>query len=1458
MARIQDDRIRVEVDITTEKAREEIHRLTKENEECRASSAAMRKEKARLAELEGDHSAEIKRLNEAIRENDKVIRSNCKQIAAYEKSIDLSKKTANELRKGLRDLQRQQANTSKAMDPQKWKELEQKIKEYKEALKKAETPTRSLWEKFKELPNISKVAEGAFLAIGSAITDYVIGSFKQMVSTITDFEKANSKLASVLGTNLQGITKLTEQAKFLGRTTTATASDVTMLQTELAKLGFVQSDIENLTPSVLKFAKSVDTDLASAAAFAGAAMRMFNKESKDAEEVMATFAIATTSSALDFHKLESSLATVGPVANAFGFTVEETTALLGQLSNAGFDASSAATATRNILLNMADSSGDLAQALGGPVKNLDDLIKGMKKLNSEGIDLAKTLELTDKRSVAAFATFLNGVDNIANLRDTITGCTGKFDEMAATMADNAAASWMGFESAVEGLILKFFDFRETLKMVYTWATNVINWIGSLVDSLSGLFAIVKFLGAVVFDFVEVLALFVGWITKLITQFKYGRAALNAFVVALIACKLATNGTAGALKGMVVGIWSFIKSLGSAIAGIYKATAAMVSQTYATIKAAIAQRTFNAAMLANPILLLVALAATAVAAIIGYYSTVDDATESTDAWNESMQEASKQYGEQKGKIMALVAVAENENISLKRRQQAVAELNRIIPGYNASIDKTTGKYKASKKALDEYLKSLEKEMRYKANESKLAELYAKAEAARDKYDQLLIDKANGKVHKSFRLQWWNSLDGEIEDALKEWEKAEKEVSGFKNRFDKALSEGVIARPSSESDATQTVDKVLDKTEKKGAKVVTRLQEINAELKKLRKMDPTSDEELDRINRRIEALKKEKKELEGKSKTKRETGTYKDDSLEEVIAPENTKHMKNLLEINKKDISESEKIILKNKELIRYNEALVKSLEDMRGKTKSTHKQTLDAIDKKVAELNQETLKAGQDINAELVKQDEKGHKDRMAAMTKFYEDQKQLVTAQTIADADLEKANSIYQLAADRKFHKDQLDELKKYSEEVTNATHYTQEQKLNVIKSTEAEIQKLNSQILTDTGKLSEAIREATADSTSRTGIKKEFDSQIASIEAYYTALEETAEEHAEALGTNAETVAALEEEKLRRIAELNYKYREQMWQLKELTGLSWEDEYDRELEKLENYHTQGLISEEAYQQARLKLGMDNSKKYFDYYAGLSGTMFSAIQDAEIAMSDSKYDVLIQQAKNNGEETSVLEEEKENKKLEIQKRYADVNFAIKASQIVADTAVSIMKAFADLGPVAGGIASALLSATGIAQLLSANAERAKVKNLQPSRTAKSSTTTTETATAQRTLTGYAEGGYTGDGDRYEVAGVVHKGEYVVPKPIMRNPAVIDAVGTIEAIRRNKVLTSGAVVATASRGFADGGFTSGPTQVVVDTAELSAVVKDLKGALNNIRAYVVLKDLNDAQKRLDRAQAPFTR
>lgn len=84
-----------------------------------------------------------------------------------------------------------------------------------------------------------------------------------------------------------------------------------------------------MTPSVLKFAKAVDTDLASAATLAGATLRIFNLDAEDTERAVSTMTMGCNASALSFEYLNTAMSIVGPVANSFGFTIEETTALLG-------------------------------------------------------------------------------------------------------------------------------------------------------------------------------------------------------------------------------------------------------------------------------------------------------------------------------------------------------------------------------------------------------------------------------------------------------------------------------------------------------------------------------------------------------------------------------------------------------------------------------------------------------------------------------------------------------------------------------------------------------------------------------------------------------------------------------------------------------------------------------------------------------------------------------------------------------------------------------------------------------------------------------------------------------------------------------------------------------------------------------------------------------------------------
>ena len=203
--------------------------------------------------------------------------------------------------------------------------------------------------------------------------------------------------------------------------------------------------------------------------------------------------------------------------------------------------------------------------------------------------------------------------------------------------------------------------------------------------------------------------------------------------------------------------------------------------------------------------------------------------------------------------------------------------------------------------------------------------------------------------------------------------------------------------------------------------------------------------------------------------------------------------------------------------------------------------------------------------------------------------------------------------------------------------------------------------------------------------------------------------------------------------------YQERLLQVRQEYGLVKQQElYDQELEQLRLAKEQGYLTEEEYEKAKTQLKMDQYKQQFDYYKELFSNAVNALQDAELANVEAKYDAEIDAAKKAGKDTSKLEEKAAEEKLKIQKKYADVQFAIRASEIIADTAQAIIATHKSLGgwtPWAIA-AAALMGVTGAAQLAVAAAERNKVKNM----TLKGSSGNSSAAGA-RVATGKEEGGF---------------------------------------------------------------------------------------------------------------------
>lgn len=319
-------------------------------------------------------------------------------------------------------------------------------------------------------------------AVISGIQTFV-GLIRNGIKTAMDFEAANSELAATLGTTADKMKDLKIQARELGASTKYTAAEATNLQIELAKLGFTVEEIKDSTPHILKFAQATGADLAEAASLAGAALRMFGADTSETERYVSAMAISTARSATSFSYLATALPIVGPVAKSFNFTIEDTLALLGKLADSGFDASMAATATRNILLNLADSGGKLATALGKPVTNLPELINGLKKLKEEGIDLNKALVLTDKRSVSAFSSFLTSADSIVPLRDQITGVEKELSSMAETMSDNTEGAIKSLSSAWDELMISLMGNTGAIRSTVEYITKLVRGLSELFQTI---------------------------------------------------------------------------------------------------------------------------------------------------------------------------------------------------------------------------------------------------------------------------------------------------------------------------------------------------------------------------------------------------------------------------------------------------------------------------------------------------------------------------------------------------------------------------------------------------------------------------------------------------------------------------------------------------------------------------------------------------------------------------------------------------------------------------------------------------------------------------------------------------------------------------------------------------------------------------------------------------------------
>lgn len=136
----------------------------------------------------------------------------------------------------------------------------------------------------------------------------------------------------------------------------------------------------------------------------------------------------------------------------------------------------------------------------------------------------------------------------------------------------------------------------------------------------------------------------------------------------------------------------------------------------------------------------------------------------------------------------------------------------------------------------------------------------------------------------------------------------------------------------------------------------------------------------------------------------------------------------------------------------------------------------------------------------------------------------------------------------------------------------------------------------------------------------------------------------------------------------------------------------------------------------------------------------------------------------------------------------------------------------------------------------------------PAAAAKMALITSAFAAAKAAIGTFAAGGYTGQGGKYEPAGTVHRGEYVLPQEAVQNPAFAPVLNVAEMARR-----SGSIANVSSRDIASAYGAAGGREglaMVAEVRRLATVVTNLRDRLDDpitAETYTVGRGgINEAQ------------
>lgn len=676
--------------------------------------------------------------------------------------------------------------------------------------------------------------------------------------------------------------------------------------------------------------------------------------------------------------------------------------------------------------------------------------------------------------------------------------------------------------------------------------------------------------------------------------------LTAFTVVAIATSNAIKTNIVVTKGAAAAqqAWNVICATGTGLMKLLQAGFLLLTGRVTQAKAAWAS--MNATMKASVFGLIAAGVALLAMKLWDMKKAADASTLAQKALNNIRAEAQKQVVEEKLKLENLIKVAKDEKLSMDERYKAVDALNKIVPQYNATIDKTTKKFRASDKALKAYINNLVKLYEVQGAKKQIQSL---AEQRAELEVKLAGAKKNLSGAKSAQgvsyTTSWGAVGNTQSDAVGHFQSQVNSISNSIKQLDAqinaitgAFGKGIMTQTVKESSEPEVPDSGIGgggggKGGGGHTGTTNTTTQPNPDDIASKKFSENRQADIDAANQDYQQDVNNWEMALAQKKVSQEKYDLAMQALK-------TQHTANILAIETSYSEQSQNIGI-------ADGAKKKALQDKQ----------------------QANLRAAEQAHFEQQVAVEQAYQDALAKVMEQGEMQQELTLEQQ-RDQKLEVLKGYYQAA-------------------------------LNMAKQ--------NGE---DTAQLEKAYKDIQAQ------IQKE----------YITKQKEQLDE---------------QDDKKK--------------QARQALGFDQQSEYDRQLQQLKQALDNQYITQQEYEQKVQQLKKESFMKQAEYYTNLFSNAVASLQNAEMANVDAKYDAEIKAAEGNTALQEKLEKKKANEKLKIQKKYADVNFAMQVAQIISNTAVSIMKAYSELGPIAGSVAAALMGVTGAAQLAVANAERQKVKRM---------------------------------------------------------------------------------------------------------------------------------------------------